>query len=585
MASKKILIQVDVTTKSAEVQINKVVDSMNKLEGATAKFTDTTKKSRAQTGLNNAILIESGRFASDLRFGFTAVANNLGRIIELGQEFSRTEGGGLIPALKRIFTAQGLFLIGFQLVIAYGDKIFNFFRGVTEEAQKAAKAQEELNKQLDDLGAKTFLMQDYVDVIEDVNTTEETRKNLTNELISLVPDLEDADFKYGKNLDNVREKIEDYALSQATRIEIDRLVEENADILAASAAVRRINEIEDEQKKVEEMKKFLEKEGMDVDARIRERKFGAQSILETETEAIMTLFALQTTSAVLASVEIENTLEELYKNIKSRNKKGLDDENEYIKTRIAGVESEQRAVRDIGKIRRKYFKENQDFEVEQLTSERDRIELRRTQALSELDAINASEGLKLQARFEINKFYNNLIIEDEERVAEARKAIQLGIVSTYAKALGSLSQLLGKNTKAGKIAALGEIAAGTAVGFIQALDIAQKTAKGTGPAAAFAFPVFYASQVAAVLGAAAQAKQIIESGRKTSPSGPTSGTSAPSITTEAPDFNVVGAGGVSQLAAGLAGITGRPLKAFVVSKEISSAQELDRNITNNAQID
>ena len=54
---------------------------------------------------------------------------------------------------------------------------------------------------------------------------------------------------------------------------------------------------------------------------------------------------------------------------------------------------------------------------------------------------------------------------------------------------------------------------------------------------------------------------------------------------EAPDFNVVGTGGASQLAAGLASVTGRPIKAFVVSKEISSAQELDRNITNNAQID
>jgi len=53
---------------------------------------------------------------------------------------------------------------------------------------------------------------------------------------------------------------------------------------------------------------------------------------------------------------------------------------------------------------------------------------------------------------------------------------------------------------------------------------------------------------------------------------------------EAPDFNVVGAGGVSQLATGLAGITGKPIQAFVVSKEISSAQELDRNITNNASL-
>ena len=53
---------------------------------------------------------------------------------------------------------------------------------------------------------------------------------------------------------------------------------------------------------------------------------------------------------------------------------------------------------------------------------------------------------------------------------------------------------------------------------------------------------------------------------------------------EAPDFNIVGAGGASQLAESLAGITGRPLKAFVVSKEISSTQELDRNITNNAKL-
>ncbi len=53
---------------------------------------------------------------------------------------------------------------------------------------------------------------------------------------------------------------------------------------------------------------------------------------------------------------------------------------------------------------------------------------------------------------------------------------------------------------------------------------------------------------------------------------------------QAPDFNVVGAGGVSQLATTLAGVTGQPLKAFVVSKEITSAQELERNITNTASV-
>jgi hypothetical protein len=56
------------------------------------------------------------------------------------------------------------------------------------------------------------------------------------------------------------------------------------------------------------------------------------------------------------------------------------------------------------------------------------------------------------------------------------------------------------------------------------------------------------------------------------------------LNVEAPDFNVVGVGGVSQLATTLAGVTGQPIKAFVVSKEISTAQELDRNITSTASI-
>jgi hypothetical protein len=512
MASKKILIQVDVTTKAAEVQINKVVDSMNKLEGATAKFADTTKKSRAQTGLNNAILIESGRFASDLRFGFTAVANNLGRIIELGQEFSRTEGGGLIPALKRIFTAQGLFLIGFQLVIAYGDKIFNFFKGVTEEAEKAAKAQEELNKQLDELGARVFLMQDYVDVIENANTTEETRRNLTQELINLVPQLEEEDFKYGQNLDNVRKKIEDYALSQATRIEIDRLVQENSEVLANAAAVRRISEIDDEQERANEMRKFLEREGMDVDARIRERRYGTQSIIESEIEAIYSLFSLQTTASVLAAQDVEKKLDELYSNIRSRN--------------LKQTETEKKNTEDNFKLRELDFTKGNirmqnlanRFGAKAIENEFDRnqaeLEAQRDFYFNQIDQTIALETEKERARYEVNKYFSEQIIKNQEAEAEARKQITLGIVSTYAGALGSLSQLLGKNTQAGKIAALAEITATTAVGFIQALDIAQKQAK-QGPFPALAFPIFYASQIAAVLGAAARAKQVLESGRPT----------------------------------------------------------------------
>jgi hypothetical protein len=63
--------------------------------------------------------------------------------------------------------------------------------------------------------------------------------------------------------------------------------------------------------------------------------------------------------------------------------------------------------------------------------------------------------------------------------------------------LGGLSALF-KRYRSSKAAALAEIAIGSAIGLINGLDIAQKSAKGTGPAAAFAFPIFYATQVAAV---------------------------------------------------------------------------------------
>jgi len=586
MASKKILIQVDVTTKSAEVQINKVVDQMNQLEGATAKFTETTKKSRAQSGLNNAILIESGRFASDLRYGFTAVANNLGRIIELGQEFSRTEGGGLIPSLKRIFTAQGLFLIGFQLVIAYGDKIFEFFNGITESAKEAAKAQEELNKQLNDLGSNTFLLQSYVNVIDDVNTSEETRKNLINELIGLVPDLEDADFEYGKNLDDVRQKIDDYALSQAARIQIDRLVEENAETLTAAAAVRRVSEIKDEKERAEEMRKFLEQQGMDVDARIRERQLNTTSILETETEAIEAIFGLQTASAVFAAVDIQAALEELYEFIRTKGKESKDKENEYSMSRIDNVDSEIAAIRKLRDLRNKYVLRKIELDNEDNISEAESIEKKREMALNELNDLEMSEGLKGQARYDINAYYNALIIQDEENKKEALKAINQEIILIYAGAIGSMGKLFKQGSDASKAAALIEIAIRTGVGYVQGLDIAQKSAQGKGPAAAFAFPVFYATQVAAVLGAAAQAKQILSSGGKSTPSSSTGiqGGQAPS-SIEAHDFNVVGAGGVNQLGQVIGAQFGQPIRAYVVSGDISSAQELERNITAGATID
>jgi len=56
------------------------------------------------------------------------------------------------------------------------------------------------------------------------------------------------------------------------------------------------------------------------------------------------------------------------------------------------------------------------------------------------------------------------------------------------------------------------------------------------------------------------------------------GSSGRSVNVEAPDFNVVGASPESQLAQTVAGSVAAPIKAFVVGKDITNQQELDRNI-------
>ena len=51
-----------------------------------------------------------------------------------------------------------------------------------------------------------------------------------------------------------------------------------------------------------------------------------------------------------------------------------------------------------------------------------------------------------------------------------------------------------------------------------------------------------------------------------------------------PAFNVVGASDTNQLAEAISGREQKPVKAFVVSSDVSNAQSLDRNIIETASI-
>jgi hypothetical protein len=176
----------------------------------------------------------------------------------------------------------------------------------------------------------------------------------------------------------------------------------------------------------------------------------------------------------------------------------------------------------------------------------------------------------------ITKQYEKEKADITKSYLDIRKEAQMAFVSIMGQLTGKLSSLAKEGSNEAKALALVEIAVGTGVGFIQALDIAQKSAKAAGPGAAFAFPIFYASQVLSILGAVASAKQAL--GSAGGGGGGGGGVSAPSQG-QAPAPQMMS--GAFELGSGQAP---EAVKAYVVTDEMTNSQNQLSNIRRRATI-
>ena len=73
MAEQKILISIQVKTGKSNQQIKATTKSLDQLATTQKRVSAGTDQMRATSGLNNAILMETSRLASDASFGFTAI--------------------------------------------------------------------------------------------------------------------------------------------------------------------------------------------------------------------------------------------------------------------------------------------------------------------------------------------------------------------------------------------------------------------------------------------------------------------------------------------------------------------------------
>lgn len=221
---------------------------------------------------------------------------------------------------------------------------------------------------------------------------------------------------------------------------------------------------------------------------------------------------------------------------------------EFINSRILGDYQQLLAAKELAE-------EENKIETDRLTKKRD-LYKQGTQAYADAN--------------------NELLAFQQENANQQQEIDELTAQSKLdlaSNAFADLATIFGEESKAGKLAAIAQ----TTIETYKGATAAYASLAGipiVGPA------LGAVAAGAAVAAGIANVKKI----QSTGPSVSGGSTSVGSTTPKPPSFNVVGASPENQLAQAIGDRDQKPVKAFVVSNEVTTAQSLDRNIIDGASI-
>jgi hypothetical protein len=222
------------------------------------------------------------------------------------------------------------------------------------------------------------------------------------------------------------------------------------------------------------------------------------------------------------------------------------------------------------------------FEAEQIENELARLErqklLNEQELTLETERLETKRNLYKKGTIAYQEAQNELTAYQQ---ANGQKQTQIDKQIGKAKekialdSLGAIAGVLGKNSKFGKALAITQAIRDTYTGANKA--IAQGGIWGAVAAAGVIASGF------------ANVKQITASQEPAAPSFATGGGGGGTVATPTapslpPAFNVVGASDTNQLAEAIGSQSQQPVQAYVVSNDVTTAQEMDRNIVKGASI-
>ncbi len=459
-------------------------------------------------------------------------------------------------------------------------KVVDFFKSVFEDPEQSIK----------DLGAsiKQGFINRFIEAKEvlgllsdavvkffsgDFSGALATLKEAGKQSVDVLTGQDDSLNKVKETIKNVASAVVDYTTK--TYKQAKAVVTLNKEAKESEAINQGLIEQYDIQ--AEQQRQIRDDERNGIAARI-EANNKLKGILEEQSEK-MTENAQKIRDAAKAQYELSKLDEDKIAYIQAEN------ELMAINARITGMMAEQKS--------------------NDLSLDKERIEIG-----NELAMIGANEFIRQRmendAKLEEQiRFINQEVTNEDERnaliakarlehkiamidVAEQERQEMIGKAQQFFGGLQSVAQAFGKESKALAIAgiiteqvsSISQIISNTGIANAKALAMSVPT--GGMPWVGIN-NVMAGVSIAGSVAGAAKAISDLKSNKK-SPSRSTAPSMRGSAAPQPPAFNVVGASPENQLAQALGQKESQPIKAFVVSNDITNAQALDRNIVESASL-
>jgi hypothetical protein len=518
----------------------KLDTAAEKLRGSLGGANDGFGQTNSNAGLAGATLTELSRTISDMPYGINAVTNNLSQLSTLfitlqsktkETAFGLGKFGGTIKGLIKELRGPLGAVLAFQALLTALD----FY---SKSAEKAKRATKELGDEFAKTNKKVLALTTSLGAAElaamqtlgfrPAGGTLDTLKELTGDELQ-------------KGLKRLSSEFPQFA----------KMLKANTD--PSEAGLNRV------------IRDF---------ARLAELGGEIEEAYKLVNEAVDPITKQFASSQLNVLIDERISIQERYVEQTNRQRKKLQPfaeifENDYTmlelaEAQFAGITVEQLRVR----------KQAREELIESSKAGMDEFnQFSKDFLQKQKDIANANaliEQFKVDTAYRTVDSIRSIGIILESLAGENKGVMVAAIIAEKAAAIGEMIIATTKSNRAIAAAGLAASAFNPAAGaFAKKLILANKIGLGI--------------DIASVVAQAGSAISSIGAPSKGGVGGDSSRAGSGDII-EAPDFNIVGASETSQLAQAVGGSQGKPIKAFVVGKDISTQQELDRNITTTASI-